>query len=105
MRLRCIAHLLPSAFPPALTCSPPPPQTVVGPSLEITSLAWARDTVSNTWRTFAAFLDGSVAEVAWRQSVVSYGQDSYGGVVWALAASPVECVKPGGYDMRQRLVC
>ncbi|GLC46942.1 hypothetical protein PLESTB_001544800 [Pleodorina starrii] len=70
-------------------------QTVVGPSLEITSLAWARDSVTNTWRTFAAFLDGTVAEVLWRQAAVAHSSDSYGGVVWALAASPVSVVKPG----------
>ncbi|KAG2432290.1 hypothetical protein HYH02_013013 [Chlamydomonas schloesseri] len=70
-------------------------QTVAGPSLELTSLAWARDSVSNTWRTFAAFLDGTIAEVLWRQASVAHSLDSYGGVVWALAAAPVACVRPG----------
>ncbi|KAG2427339.1 hypothetical protein HXX76_012534 [Chlamydomonas incerta] len=70
-------------------------QTVAGPSLELTSLAWARDSVSNSWRTFAAFLDGSIAEVLWRQASVAHSLDSYGGVVWALAAAPVACVRPG----------
>ncbi|KAG2482398.1 hypothetical protein HYH03_018659 [Edaphochlamys debaryana] len=70
-------------------------QTVIGPSLELTSLAWARDTVSHSWRTFVAFLDGTVAEVVWRQGSVSHSTDSYGGVVWSLAASPASAVKPG----------
>ncbi|EFJ48124.1 hypothetical protein VOLCADRAFT_91388 [Volvox carteri f. nagariensis] len=72
-------------------------QTVVGPPLELTSLAWARDSVSSStpWRTFAAFLDGTVAEVVWRQGAVAHSMDSYGGVVWALAASPASVVKPG----------
>ncbi|GIL46659.1 hypothetical protein Vafri_3595 [Volvox africanus] len=70
-------------------------QTVIGPAVELTSLAWARDTVSNAWRTFAAFLDGTIAEVLWHQAAVAHSMDSYGGVVWALAASPVSAVKPG----------
>ncbi|PNH10616.1 Cirhin [Tetrabaena socialis] len=70
-------------------------QTVAGPSLELTSVAWARDTFNNSWRTFAAYLDGTVAEVVWRQAVVAHAVDSYGGVVWALAASPQSAVKPG----------
>ncbi|GFR42935.1 hypothetical protein Agub_g3833 [Astrephomene gubernaculifera] len=70
-------------------------QTVIGPPLELTSLAWALDTVSNTWRTFAAFLDGTLAEVVWRQGAVAHSQDSYGGVVWSLVASPASVVKPG----------
>jgi hypothetical protein len=135
----------------------PHPQSVPGPGLELTSLAWARDTVSNEWRTFAAFLDGSVAEVGpdhppgylrqlsstvptscstekcqalqaawwhgvlasqragpsppphrrppaapltcsqvvWRQALVAHSQESYGGVVWALVASPPGCARPG----------
>ncbi|GLI64516.1 hypothetical protein VaNZ11_007785 [Volvox africanus] len=70
-------------------------QTVIGPAVELTSLAWARDSVSNAWRTFAAFLDGTIAEVLWHQAAVAHSMDSYGGVVWALAASPVSAVKPG----------
>ncbi|KXZ42516.1 hypothetical protein GPECTOR_139g672 [Gonium pectorale] len=70
-------------------------QTVAGPSLELTSLAWARDSVTNSWRTFAAYLDGTVAEVVWRQGAVAHSQESYGGVVWGLAASPASAVKPG----------
>lgn len=68
---------------------------MVGPSLEVTSLAWARDAFSSTWRTFVALLDGTVAEVLWRQAAVAHSTDSFGGVVWALAASPVSVVKPG----------
>ena len=64
--------------------------------MELTSLAWARDSVSNTWRTLAAFLDGNSAEVLWRQACVAYSPDSLvcttvgvgaagarGGCVWA----------------------
>eukprot|EP00198_Chlamydomonas_reinhardtii_P011181 XP_001700518.1 predicted protein [Chlamydomonas reinhardtii] len=43
-------------------------KTVAGPSLELTSRAWARDSVSNTWRTLAAFLDGTIAEALWCQA-------------------------------------
>ncbi len=68
--------------------------------MELTSLAWALDAVSRTWRTFAAFLDGTVAEVLWRQAAVAHSLDSYGGVVWALAASPASAVKPGAGSVR-----
>lgn len=80
------------------TLGPHPPQAVVGPSLELTSVAWARDTVDGSWRTFAAYLDGTVAEVLWRQAAVAHALDTCGGVVWGLAAQPLADVKPGGWE-------
>lgn len=70
-------------------------QVVVGPCLELTSVAWAMDTAERTWRTFAAFLDGTVAEVLWRQASVEHFTDACGGVIWCLAAQPLSDIKPG----------
>ena len=63
-------------------------QHVVGPSLEITSLVWAQDTIDQSWRAFASYLDGTVAEVMWKQGCVAHSTDTHGGVAWGLAAAP-----------------
>eukprot|EP00201_Polytomella_parva_P012061 CAMPEP_0175063382 /NCGR_PEP_ID=MMETSP0052_2-20121109/14723_1 /TAXON_ID=51329 ORGANISM="Polytomella parva, Strain SAG 63-3" /NCGR_SAMPLE_ID=MMETSP0052_2 /ASSEMBLY_ACC=CAM_ASM_000194 /LENGTH=680 /DNA_ID=CAMNT_0016329569 /DNA_START=74 /DNA_END=2113 /DNA_ORIENTATION=- len=70
-------------------------QTANGKNVEISSLAWAHDNVDGNWRTFASYLDGTVAEVAWISSSVKYVVDSYAGVVWGMASMPLEHVKPG----------
>ncbi|MEW5313031.1 MAG: hypothetical protein WDW38_004625 [Sanguina aurantia] len=79
-----------------LTCI----QRVTGTGLEITAVAWALDSLSSSnggssWRTFAAFLDGTIAEVCWSQGCIAHSTDSYGGVVWSMAAKPAAAVKPG----------
>lgn len=71
-------------------------QRVVGDGIEVTSLAWALDSMEHDrWRTFVAHLDGAVSEVDWRAAAVVAPTDSTGGVVWALASQPVEAIKPG----------
>ncbi|GAX82503.1 hypothetical protein CEUSTIGMA_g9930.t1 [Chlamydomonas eustigma] len=70
-------------------------QRVVGEGIEVTSVAWAQDSMDQRWRTFAAHLDGTLSEVDWKGCCTTCPVDSNGGVIWALAAQPVSAIKPG----------
>lgn len=51
--------------------------------------------MDQSWRAFVAYLDGTVAEVLWRQGCVAHATDTHGGVAWSLAAAPLSALKPG----------
>lgn len=83
------------------TCASSPPlaaalQRVVGRGVEVTALAWARDSLDGSWRAFCASLDGVLSEVAWQQGRLVAALDSGAGTIWSLAARPVEAVRAGG---------
>lgn len=76
-------------------CLTAPAQTVVGFAVEVTAVTWVKDSLNGTWRTIAAALDGSIAEVSWQQGQLVSPTDSGAGAVWALAAQPLSAVRPG----------
>ena len=75
------------------TCNPP--QRVVCDDLGLTSLAWALDTLDQSWRCFAARLDGCLLELLWAEGRAIEAGETYGGAAWCLAAQPHTAIKPG----------
>eukprot|EP00798_Chlamydomonas_sp_ICE-L_P010469 gene10469-8429_t len=79
-------------------------QRVVGENIEVTCLAWALDSITGLWRTFAGHLDGSLAEVLWKEGTIASPTDSAGGTIWALASQPRGSVK-AGYSHQLAAAC
>ncbi|GFH21916.1 WD_REPEATS_REGION domain-containing protein, partial [Haematococcus lacustris] len=70
-------------------------QRVPGGSVEVTALAWARDSLDGSWRTFCACLNGTLTEVDWRRTQMVAPTESGAGAIWSLSAQPVSSVRPG----------
>ncbi|KAL6761639.1 hypothetical protein V8C86DRAFT_2533190 [Haematococcus lacustris] len=70
-------------------------QRVPGGNVEVTALAWARDSLDGSWRTFCACLNGTLTEVDWRRTQMVAPTESGAGAIWSLSAQPVSSVRPG----------
>ena len=78
-------------------------QRIVGEGVEVTALTWACDSLDGTWRTFCAALDGSLAEVRWKEGKLEASSDSGAGAIWSLAAQPASAVSPGKQVLKPKV--
>ncbi|KAK9835700.1 hypothetical protein WJX74_006180 [Apatococcus lobatus] len=62
----------------------------------LTCLAWAHDTLDDSWRLFSGGLNGQLLEWDFHSRAPQHACDSFGGAVWGLAPQPLKAIPSGG---------